>query len=140
MQFNLNSDFLASMLHPSQWAQVARPPGSFDPANFVPCACITTHVLSRRDAISSLAHDGDSVAPGDESYDVVVARMEYVIKTAGGVLVRTAMPSGTTAGEGGGWSDSSDDDDDDASDQQYQRAAVPISPAGHVREVALHVP
>jgi serine/threonine protein kinase len=122
MQFNLNSDFPASTLHPSQWAQVARPPGSFDPADFVPCACITTRVLSRRDAVSSLAHDGDSVAPGDESYHVVVAGMDYVVKTAGGVLVRTAMPSGR-------WSDSSDDDDDDDADEDDAGGGSSSAPA-----------
>ena len=129
MQFNSNSDFPAIALHPSQWAQVARPPGSFDLADFVPCACITTRVLSRRDEVSSLAHGRDSAAPGDESYHVVVAGMDYVVKTARGVLVRTSMPSGTTAGEWEGWSDSSDDADvNDAGGSSSAPAGVPQGP------------
>ena len=129
MQFNSNSDFPASALDPSQWAQVARPPGGFDFADVVPCACITTRVLSRHDAVSSLAHGRDSAAPGDASYHVVVAGMDYVVKTAGSVLIRTAMPS-AKAGEWGGWSDSSDDDDDDDDDVDDDGAGGSSAPAG----------
>ena len=92
MQFNSNSDFPASRLSTSQWAQVARPPDQFDPADFVPCACITTHVLSRFD----LAHGLDATSSGD-ACQVVVGGMNYVVKTAKGVLVSTAMAAASAA-------------------------------------------
>ncbi|KAL3805000.1 hypothetical protein ACHAW5_011194 [Stephanodiscus triporus] len=94
MQFNSNSDFPASRLSTSQWVQVARPPDQFDPADFVPCACITTHVLSRFD----LAHGLDATSSGD-ACQVVVGGMNYVVKTAKGVLVSTAMAAANATTE-----------------------------------------
>ncbi len=103
MQFNSNSDFPAGQLPTSQWSQVARPPVPFDNATFHPCACITTRVLIPCDS-SEAAYKGVGV---EDAQHTMVAGRHYIIKTAKGVLVRTATPE---------WSGSSGSDDDDKDD------------------------
>lgn len=125
MQFNSNSDFPASHLPQSQWGQAARSPVPFDVADFIPCACITTRVLIRCD--DALACRGVEV---DDAHPLVVGGLNYLVKTAKGVLVRT--PPQTL--QGGAWSDSSSSNDDSFSDMEEMTAAIPIPvsvPAHH---------
>ena len=104
MQFNSNSDFPGSHLPSSQWSQLACPPVQFDTAQFAQCAKITTRILSR-------CVDG-SFDPGSDAQHVIVAGMNYTIKMAKDVLVRTPVSAADVQGQGATWSDSSDEDDD----------------------------
>lgn len=108
MQFNSNSDFPGSNFPVDQWINVASPPTPFEPAEFIPCACLTTRVLIRVD--NTLAGLGANTNEGgliDDSHHVVVGGINYIVKTAKGVVVRT--PSTIPEGDGGLWSDSSDE-------------------------------
>ena len=113
MQFNSNSDFPGNSIHTLQWAQIARPPIQFETADFIPCAYITTRVIIKCD--DTLANQG--INSGDAQH-VEVGGLNYIVKTAKGVLVRTATTNnnGQTiqGGDavGGGWSDSSSSDSD----------------------------
>ena len=104
MQFNSNSDFPGSHLPSSQWSQLACPPVQFDTAQFSQCAKITTRILSR-------CVDG-SFDPGSDAQHVLVGGMNYTIKMAKDVLVRTPASAADVQGNGATWSDSSDEDDD----------------------------
>lgn len=109
MQFNSNSDFPAGDLHTLQWPQIARPPIQFDPADFVPCAAITTRVIIQCD--DAMTKQG--VATSD-AHHVKVGGSNYIVKTAKGVLVRShgATPSSSKGIDSGdGWSDSSSESD-----------------------------
>ena len=139
MQFNSNSDFPASHLPPDQWHSVARPPPDFDPAQFIPCACLTVRVLMRvnGDDGSNTDHpfdnDGDHhQQTTDNLLTSVVDGQTYSIMTAKGVLVRTLQGengSNNTSGNNNNnnmnmYSDSSDDesssdDDDDMMDDNH---------------------
>ena len=123
MQFNSDSDFPAADLPASQWAQVARPPLPFEPADFVPCACITTRVLLAA-ANNSPRGAGDDC----DAEHVLVGGASYVVKTAKGVLVRTPTPQNAMQGGGGAWSDSDDSDVGMNSDAPpaAQHATVPM--------------
>jgi len=103
MQFNSNSDFPGSHLPSSQWSQLACPPVQFDTAQFAQCAKITTRILSRCDG---------SFDPGSDAQHVLVGGMDYTIKMAKDVLVRTPASAADVQGNGATWSDSSDEDDD----------------------------
>ncbi|KAL7443327.1 hypothetical protein ACHAXM_008870 [Skeletonema potamos] len=138
MQFNSNSDFPASHLPPNQWHTVARPPPDFEPAQFIPCACLTARVLMRVAGDDSSNNATDHSIDDDPSLQqqlphvvVSVNGQMYSVMTAKGVLVQTLQGEGAAvaaaaAGDnnnkhvfqpqtaGGNhmnaWSDSSDDE------------------------------
>ena len=113
MQFNSNSDFPGSSFPSEQWATTAaQRPIDFDTADFIPCACITTRVIIQCD--NAAANRGVS---SSDAHHVAVGGMNYIVKTAKGVVVRSPTPNVMQDGGGGGWSDSdsgsSDWSDDD---------------------------
>ena len=116
IQFNHNSDFPANQLHP-------RNPTPSDPAEFIPSACITTHVLIRGDSrlLASL-YFSNGLAGGvsGDAQNVLVGGINYVVKTDKDVFVHIPDTSTTPGGNGSAdvilWSHSSSEDsaDDDA--------------------------
>jgi serine/threonine protein kinase len=135
MQFNSNSDFPASHLPPEQWHTLAHPPPEFDPAQFIPCACLTARVLMRVDVTTGGDESSNSNAtdhPAESSLDesllldqqqqqqqqhphavVSVNGQQYSVMTAKGVLVPSRDNNNNNNNNkmsATTWSDSSDDE------------------------------
>jgi serine/threonine protein kinase len=99
MQFISNSDFPGISLPASRWAEVARPPDRFRPADATPCTRITTRVICKYDAVAmAIAHRNRTCTAtvGDE-HRVLLSGVDYVVKTAVGVLVYHPAAGGTVA-------------------------------------------
>lgn len=86
---------------------------------------------------------GRGVGSGDAQH-VVVGGMNYMVKTAKGVLVRTPTPNVAQNGGGGGWSDSSSSSSGDFSDDEMMMGDVtfPAHPLQHQHQhrQAAHIP
>ena len=119
MQFNSNSDFPASNLTPEQWHTAARPPPEFEPAPFIPCACLTARVLMRVTGENDSSNSADHPPIDDPQLPHVVVSVngqQYSVMTAKGVLVQTLQ------GEGGASGTPSNNNTNNSNANQQQRA------------------
>ena len=156
MQFNSNSDFPASHLPPEQWHTVARPPPDFEPAPFIPCACLTARVLIRvtisDDSNATFNHPSiDDPLQQLPPVIVSVNGQQYSVVTAKGVLVQTMQGEGVAGSApssnnyntnsnqqqsaqhdmfGASWSDSSEDESSSDDDIMMDANSTSIYSAG----------
>jgi len=111
MQFNSNSDFPGQNLPKDQWSVVSRPPIPFDPAEFVPCACITTRILVNVGNTLAAGLGDDVLATMGQNqmmnpHIISIQGVNYVVQTARNVIVQARSKN---LDQGAiNWSDSSD--------------------------------